>query len=1027
MTASLVGWRKYLQASVAKRYQPAVCAGLAAFAMLAFHPTTASAQSRIAGVVKDTSGAVLPGVTVEAASPALIEKVRTVVSDSQGAYEIVDLRPGTYAVTFTLTGFSTVKREGIDLPAGFTATVNAEMRVGQVEETVTVTGEAPAVDAREAARELTVGQVEMSTLPIPTRDPSAYVATIPGATGIVLGGLGYTAKPVAIHGSNGAEVYYTLDGFGTEHSGAVGGGGTVYYMTQAYIQEVAVVTDASDAEQRMSAMAVNVIPKEGGNRFTGYLYSSLTTQGMVSNNITPALQAENVAAAGIRKSWDFTPAGGGPIIKDKLWFYNAWRASGIETFEPGLYVNSTPKGWAYTPVLSEPAWIEEKFGSGDIRLTWQASPRNKISAFTDWEPMTYMNRGFTSLTSLEATAYSPAEPNQWSEVRWSSPVTNRLFLEAGGTYYDLKYNPQRDLCGCNGGQADLEGPQDFTTVSKTEMSTGIIFGAPSPAAATAWGVNKYPEQSVKASASYVTGTHNFKTGFTDVWGSSYINTNLNGNYSVNLLNGLPNSLTEWEQPNGRTSNIKANLGIFAKDDWTIKRLTLNLGVRYDYFDAYTPPQTLAAGFYEGAQQFAGINNVIDYKDVSPRFSAAYDLFGDGKTAVKGFFGKFLVGLALNQVNPYNPVNTSVLSATRQWTDPTPIDGNFIPNCNLTDPLANGQCGQINNLAFGQENPNATITNPALTHGWGVRDFYWNESIQVDHQLRQGISVSAGYFRSSLTTHSATQNLDTTPADYSPYCITAPLNPGLPGGGGYPVCGLYDVNPQFFGKTQNYNTFATQFGFQPTQVYNGIDVTTTMHLPGNGRLTGGVSDGRTETDNCFVVNSPEGTGALGSLSAYPPTPGASSTGGLLYCNVKSPFQPNVRFSGNYPLWWGFDIGAVYANLPGAPITASYSATNAQIAPSLGRNLAEGATALISVPLIAPGTDFGPRQQQMDLRVNKRFKIGKTLVTPSLEIQNLFNTAAISSYNTTYGTTGKTWLVPAAIQNPRFLALHVEMNF
>ena len=995
--------RKGIRAYRAKKYQPTVCAGFAALMLLVFHSASASAQSRISGVVKDATGAVLPGVTVEAASSALIEKIRSTITDGQGAYSIVDLRPGTYSVTFTLAGFATVKREGIDLPSAFIATVNGEMRVGQLEETLTVTGQAPVVDVHESSRQVTVGQVEMSSLPIPTRDPSAYIATIPGATGIVLGGIGYTAKTVAIHGSNGAEVYYTLDGFGTQLSGAVGGAGTSYYMNQAYIQEVAVVTDAGDAEARMSAMTVNVIPKEGGNRFTGYFYGSQTTEGMVSNNVNSALKAEGVSVAGIRKSWDYTPAVGGPIMKDKLWFYNSWRIAGIQTYQPGLYLNTTPKGWAYTPDLSQPAWVEQTYGNGGIRLTWQASPRNKFSAFTDWEPFTFHNRGFSSLTSLEATAYSPAEPDQFSEVSWKSPINKRLYVEAGAAYYDLKYNPQRDLCGCHGGMRNLMGPQDFTTVSKIESSTGIMFGSPNPVASTAWGVNTYPQQSVRASVAYITGTHSLKAGFTNLWGYSYIDTNTNGPYSVTLLNGRPNSLTEWEQPNGRTSNTKADLGIFVKDDWTMKRLTLNLGIRYDYYNAYVPPQTLEAGYFEGAQQFAGVDNIYDVKDFSSRVGVAYDLFGDGKTAVKGFVGRFPVGLGLNQVNPFNPVNTSVLSASRQWND---ANGNFLPDCTLINPLANGECGQINNLAFGQANPNATISNPSLRNGWGVRDFYWNTSVQIDHQLHEGISVSAGYFRSSLTAHSATQNLLTKPSDYDPYCITAPLNSGLPDGGGYQLCGLYDVKPALFGKTQNYTTFATDFGFQPTQVYNGFDITTSMRLPGNGRLSGGMSDGRTENNNCFVINSPQA---------------------LLFCDTKPPFQPNIRFSGNYPLPWGFDVGAVYANLPGAPITATYSATNAQIAPFLGRNVAAGATALTSVPLIAPGSLFGPRQQQTDLRVNKHFKVGQSQLTASIEVQNLFNEANISAYNTVYGTTGATWLIPSQIQNPRFLGLHVEVNF
>ncbi|HUK33223.1 MAG TPA: hypothetical protein VLV86_04880, partial [Vicinamibacterales bacterium] len=819
-----------------------------------------------------------------------------------------------------------------------------------------------------------------------------------------LGGLSFSQKTTAIHGGNGAEAFTGIDGITTQMSAGVGGGGTTYYMNQANVQEVAVTTDAGGADQRMGGVSTNVVPREGGNLFSGYFFTGEVTSDMVGNNVSPDLQAKGFSQAGLRKSWDVTPAYGGPILKDKLWFFTAFRASGLEQYIPNLYVNLTPLGWTYTPDLSRPVWVEQKNGNGGLRLTWQASPRNKFSAFTDWQPYTNYNRNYGSLTSLEATTWTPTAPNQFSTASWKSTLTSRILLEAGAGRLNTDYTPRRDLLGVNGGLRNEMPPQDFTTVAKLESSTGMNFGAPNPGAGTTYGTNQYPQNSISASMSYVTGSHALKVGFADVWGFSYIDTNTNGPYSVTLLNGRPNSLQEWEQPNGRTSNTKADLGIYIKDDWTLRRLTLNLGIRYDYFNAYFPAQTLEAGYFEGARNFPEMDNVLGLTDISPRMGGAYDLFGDGKTAIKAFVGRYVAGLGLNQVNPYNPVNTSVLSASRQWTD---SNGNFIPDCNLVNPLANGECGQINNLAFGQANPSATITDPALLHGWGHRDFYWNESVQLDRQLRPGWSASVGYFRSSLTAHQVTQNLLTTAADYDPFCITAPLNAGLPGGGGYQLCGLYDVKPALFGKTQNYNTFATNFGFQPTQVFNGIDVTTSLRLRGGMRLAGGVSDGRTENNNCYVLNSPQQ---------------------LLFCDVKPPFQPNIRLNGNYPLpWWGIDLGAVWSNLPGAPITATYSATNAQIAPSLGRNVAAGATALTSIPLIQPGTLFGPRQDQLDVRVGKRFVVRRARMTASIDFNNIFNEANVQVYNTTYGTTGTTWLTPTQIQNPRYIRLNFESTF
>ena len=142
-----------------------VMAGIAAAACVLWLPAVAHAQSAIAGVVKDTSGAVLPGVTVEAASDVLIEKTRAVITDGEGAYRIVDLRPGTYSVTFTLPGFQTFKRDALELPANFTASINADMKVGALEESVTVSGASPVVDVNTNAKSQVLNREVLDAVP----------------------------------------------------------------------------------------------------------------------------------------------------------------------------------------------------------------------------------------------------------------------------------------------------------------------------------------------------------------------------------------------------------------------------------------------------------------------------------------------------------------------------------------------------------------------------------------------------------------------------------------------------------------------------------------------------------------------------------------------------------------------------------------------------------------------------------------------------------------------------------------------
>jgi len=256
-------------------------------------PAVASAQSGIAGLVKDASGAVLPGVMVEAGSPALIEKVRTVVTDDQGRYSIVDLRPGTYGVTFTLPGFNPVKRDGIVLPAAFTATVSVEMAVGGVQETVTVTGEAPLVDVQRTALGQVFSQEGLQSIPTTARMVQRYTTLIPGVMsnqGGIARGLGTESGQLAIHGGRDGEGNISLEGVSTRNMNGPGGlFAARYIVNPGMIQEVAVSLGSQGADQQMGAVVTNAIPKSGGNTFSGFLFGHRANESFSSSNLNHEL------------------------------------------------------------------------------------------------------------------------------------------------------------------------------------------------------------------------------------------------------------------------------------------------------------------------------------------------------------------------------------------------------------------------------------------------------------------------------------------------------------------------------------------------------------------------------------------------------------------------------------------------------------------------------------------------------------------------------------------------------------------
>jgi carboxypeptidase family protein len=308
--------------------------------VLAYSQTS---QSALAGVVRDTTGGVLPGVTVEAASPALIERVRAVTTDSSGVYRIVDLRPGIYTITFTLPGFNTVRVENFELRADFTATVNSEMTVGELAETISVTGEAPLVDVQSTTRSAVYDKEVLENLPN-NRQIQSLAQTIPG----VVGGQnidGPASRSLSVHGSRISETNSAIDGM-SDRRGSAGGQAVTFYMNEGSVQEVSVRTDGGDAEAQYSGVWMNAIPKEGGNTFNWNITALYANESLANDNLSQDYINQGLTAVnGLRHTWDVNPNGGGPLMEDKLWFYVAYRNNEIQKYVADHYFNSDPLAW----------------------------------------------------------------------------------------------------------------------------------------------------------------------------------------------------------------------------------------------------------------------------------------------------------------------------------------------------------------------------------------------------------------------------------------------------------------------------------------------------------------------------------------------------------------------------------------------------------------------------------------------------------------------------------------------------------
>lgn len=998
-------------------------------------PSAAWAQAQsgtIAGVVRDTSGAVMPGVTVEAASPALIEKVRSVVTDNQGLYRIVDLRPGSYTVTFTLPGFSTFKREGIELTTSFTAQVNAELTVGTLEETVTVSGETPVVDIQNSRQQTTITRTTLDAIPT-TKRIGQYASIIPGATYTNptfqdVGGNQGEGGQFGLHGQRGGDLSTNVEGL-NQNQQALG----VFSFNSQALQEVVIETGGMSAEAMTGGVQVNIVSKDGGNRFSGTLSTTYTGPKLQMGNLNDALRARGLTTdISIRKSYDRGGALGGPIKKDKLWFFTAHRWWGASRYIQGSYFNKVQGTLFYEPDLDRVSHNNEYFQDHSLRLTWQVAQKHKIVGAFSHQNNCSCPFGLTGVGGVNAVKPAPESraphvynPQYLPLVSWTYPATNRLLFEAGQSALVLNEDSRR--------QPGV-GPNDIRV---TDLALNIAYG--SDANNNTWSgsytrrfVTKYNS---RFAASYITGSHAFKTGFslqrynlgrpgryTDI-------NQINQARSYTFRNRVPVSVTIWAVPFEFLEHT-TNLGLFVQDQWTVRKVTLNLGLRYDTLNGAVPAQQLPAGIFVPARDFPAVKNTPNWKNLDPRLGASYDIFGDGKTALKGFLGRYV---------PYtvaassNPAANQAASATRTWDDLAfpvgdPRRGNYVPDCVLGPSLpdGNGECGALSDRTFGQVRAgNTRFADDALS-GFNKQSYNWQGSISVQHELRPGMALNVGYFRTWYGGFLITDNQATTAADYDPYCITLPADSRMPHGGDR-LCGFYDVKPTLFGVTNNLRTQASNYGTR-TEVYNGVDLTLTTRFAQGGQFSGGLSVGQTVTDACEIVAKvPETLLGTDTLSAGT----ANSWSSAQFCHVSRPWSAGaqVKFLVVYRLPWNLQTSATYQNIPGVPITATYPASNAQIAPSLGRNIgscrgAATCTSNLNTELIAPNTRYEDRLQQMDLRFTRRFQIGQTTVLGNFDIYNMLNGSAILSQNAGYGSQ---WLVPYETLGGRLFKFSAQFEF
>jgi hypothetical protein len=1001
-------------------------------------PAAAFAQAAITGVVKDASGGVLPGVTVEAASPALIEKVRSVVTDDTGQYRIVDLRPGTYSLTFSLPGFSTVKRDGIELSGTFVATINGELKVGALEETITVTGETPVVDVQSVRQQTTVSKDVITAIPV-SRNATGITSLIPGmsnnndsgnVSGSIGGGVGQ------IHGGRGNDSRTYSDGINTGWAGGSAGGGNMAGST-ASAQEVVVNTSGGLGEAETSGVVLNVIPREGSNTFTGGFNFSGANDSMQGSNYTQRLIDRGLKTpSSLLSVYDVTGQGGGRIIRDKLWFYLTYRQAGGRSTVPGMWFNKNagnPNAWTVDFDLARPAFTDGTDRNGIGRITYQVSPRNKINLYwSEQYNVSGVKGGGAGTTTPEASNYTLFQPSHIQQATWSSPITSRLLAEAGWGTYQARYrNPGPRIDGSFNPRMIRAQEQSATPYGIANLSYRMPAGV-------GGGFNHHLIGTLannRASLSYVTGAHNMKFGYQGGFNNpSQTYTYFNEVIHVRLNNQQPNRLTQVITATDSPARIKIirhllPTSLYAQDQWTHNRLTLQGGIRWDHLIANYPDQSLCGPGYTAAckkELFwpAGSTQSIRWDDVTPRMGAAYDLFGNGKTAIKFNMGKYMEAFsATNTDLDLNPIIRTTISTTRTWTD---TNKDFVVNCTLSNPNKNGECGDMADKTLGSETFTRTY-DPGFIDGYGIRPYNWNLGVQVQQEVAPRVSVNVGYFRNWWANQYAVDNRAISLADFTPFSVQAPVDPRLPGGGGNIVSGLYDLNDNKVGQVDEFATHAKNLG-KIIENWQGVDVNVTARLRNGITAQGGTSTGRRLSDSCDIrANYPEyGNGTRGSNNSTP----ADLSPVNPYCRVVEPYRTQVRGLASYTIPKAdVLVSGTWSFTPGSDLAANWVVNNATIAGGpqpLGRNLSGGASN-VTVNLIAPQTVFAENRTNVDFRVSKVIRYQRTRTSVGIDIYNLFNADTITAFNQTYSPTSTTWLTPTTIVPARYVRFNVDVTF
>jgi hypothetical protein len=960
-----------------------------------------------------------------------------------------------------------VKRENVELTSDFTANINADLKVGALEETITVSAESPVVDVQNITTRTVMTRDVLDAIPT-GRNIQAIGIMIPG-TAISLGGGGALSRDVGGSGNlqqsplqyrGSPDTVQTVEGLRLNNLCANGAYSGVYWNDGSF-QELSYVTGADSAEMGQGGMRVNMVPKDGGNSFHGVVFGNYAPKNWASDNCNApgvTLACTRTELAGdltyngsnklttvsvLDKIWDFNPGVGGPIAKDRAWFYATYRYWGVNKTTAGSFFDADPSPYRYVPDLTRPGIDDGHIRSIAARLSVQLSEKDKLSYYHDDQNKVRGHWGIAANIPPDASAIQATPTSFVSVTKWTRTHTNKLLFDAGLGIYDQEYQENYQ-------------PEVFATnpplVTLVDQSTNVN--------AAAW--NNPADHFSKLfteqfAASYVTGSHSLRMGATISQAKWRLSQQYTRDIQPVTFNGLlpngnlnPVSVT-LRIPTDRLNSIKNDSGVFVQDKWTINRATINAGLRWDWFISATDPETLPAGTFNQAVTYPqcpdGKNNlnanctgrVTNWKDLNPRFGISYDLFGNGKTAIKASVARYVngVGLAAGSITDNNNPETTVgLSDTRAWRD---LDGNGSP----FDAAGNLQLNELTPSSstpnFGKNVASSTLTDPAVLEGWFARAYNLEYTVSAQHEIAPRVSIGGGWYRRKFGNQTITVDQRYSIANNSydgPFCVNAPADPSLPGGGGYQVCGLYDLKQSVVAQQipqNNLLTFSSNYGGE-TNIYEGFDLSVNARPRAGMFVQAGINAQKRIFDECnfvsagipaFVIN-PANAATQPEVSEIFPN-------GDRACHQDLPYRPDFKLLGSYTLPLDIQFSGTYQFVRGVQNGGAAPSILAQwAAPATATTLghvysANAATRIWN--LMAVGENYGNfNLNQLDLRASKRFKLDRYRFRVDFDAYNVFNSNWPFTVTNTFSTLSSSqWLRPTNVLQARFFKIGAQFDF